>query len=73
MAKKESLTCSSCYRPIKGEHFTVPTGSRMMAFHKNAHECAAASPHKTGSIDAQRITRGGGAAEHSEYKYQGTN
>ena len=62
------------YKPIKGEHFTVPAGSQLMAFHKNAHECAAASSApKVAHIDSTRITRGGGAAESNEFKYEGTN
>ena len=73
MAKKKDLLCASCYKPITGEHFTVPAGSTTMAFHKDAHECAAASSTRTTSHDfSQRTSRGGGAAQSNEFKYEGT-
>ena len=42
MAKKDPLICSSCYRTISGDHFSVAAGAQTMHFHKDAHACASA-------------------------------
>ena len=74
MAKKKDLLCAGCYKPIQGEHFTVPVaGKTTMAFHKDAHACAAASSAtKQASLFGKTNTRGGGEIVKSEINYEGT-